>query len=196
MKRLLLCLALVTNLLQAETLVDDKFAEASLPGRRMMRGDWKLTDGAATCTQNDELFKKYKDHGPVMWYDAAFTNGSVKFAFRPQGAKTFVFTVNNDKGHVFRFVMTPDGLSVRAWPTQGHETKALSLLSPKPGSPALKDGEWLPVDITFTGKTCTLKVGSFTQSFENEAIALPKTVIGLGFSFGTLSVRDVQVTRD
>jgi hypothetical protein len=185
---------LLTTSLTAETLVDDKFTSEELPHRDLSakRGIWKIANGIATCTQDDALYAKNKDHGPVIWYNVTFTDGTVKFAFRPEKVKTFVFTLNGE-GHVFRFVTAPTGTSVRAWPQGSHD--AISLLVPKPGTPALKDGEWTQAELKFEGKRCTLKLGDFQQTFEHDAIARQKTKMGLGFAFGTLSVRDVSITK-
>lgn len=193
-----LLVGLATSSVLGGVLIDDKFTGASQPQRNLTpgRGTWKVADGVATCTQDDQLYKKNKDHGPIMWYDAKFTDGVVQFAFKPEKCKTFVFTLNNDKGHVFRFVVTPSGLSVRAWPVQGHDAKSVGLLTPKPGTPALKDGEWLVAKLKFASNRCTLSLGpDFEQTFENPAIGFDKTQLGLGFSFGTLSLRDVKVEQ-
>jgi hypothetical protein len=193
-----LCASFVASVpsLSAETLIEDKFTSAELPKRNLSpnRGEWKLADGIATCTQDDALYAKNKNHGPVIWYDVTFTDATVKFAFKPEQTKSFVFTLNDDKGHDFRFVMSPAGLSVRTWPEQGHEATAISLLTPKPGTPALMDGVWVQAELKFEGKRCTMKLGDFQQTFEHDAIARTKVKLGLGFSFGTLAVRDVSVT--
>src|SRR5690349_7334895 len=86
----------------------DDFSQAKLDGRSAVRGDWRIGDGMARCTQDDELYAKNKNHGPVVWYklpfqDAPFQDATVKFSFKPEGCKTFVFTINGDHGHVFRF---------------------------------------------------------------------------------------------
>jgi hypothetical protein len=191
-----LALTFAASSARGDAIVDDKFTESKLSGRDLSpgRGEWKLADGVATCTQDDELFKKNKDHGPVIWYDVKLTDGAVRFAFRPHECRNFVFTLNNQKGHVFRFIVTKTGLTVRAWPVQGHEEKGVVLLVPKPGTPALKDDEWVEARLKFAGDRCTLSLGSdFEQSFENPAIGIEKTKLGLGFSFGTLSLRDVKV---
>jgi hypothetical protein len=182
----------------SDTIVSDDFTKAELAGRDLApsRGAWKIADGMATCTQDDALYAKNKDHGPVIWYDIAMTDGTIRFAVRPDKCKTFVFTLNNEKGHVFRFVMTPAGLSVRAWPTQGHDATPAALLPQKPGSPALVDDKWTEAELKFDGDRCTLSIGAdFKQTFENAAIGYSKTKLGLGFSFGTLSVRDVSVKK-
>jgi hypothetical protein len=184
----------LASTLAAETLVEDKFTSPELPNRDLAakRGVWKIADGMATCTQDDALYAKNKDHGPVIWYNVAFTDGSVKFAIKPEKVKSFVFTLNGE-GHVFRFVTAPTGTSVRAWPQGSHD--AVSLLVPKADTPSLKDGAWLQAELKFEGKRCTLKLGDFQQTFEHDAIARPKTKMGLGFAFGTLTVRDVSVVK-
>jgi hypothetical protein len=180
--------------LKAETLVEDKFTSSELPNRDLAanRGVWKIADGIATCTQDDSLYAKNKDHGPVIWYNVAFTDGTVKFAIKPERVKNFVFTLNGE-GHVFRFVTAPTGTGVRAWPQGSHD--AVSLLAAKPETPALKDDAWLQAELKFEGKRCTLKLGDFQQTFEHDAIARSKTKMGLGFAFGTLDVRDVSVVK-
>jgi hypothetical protein len=184
----------LASTLAAETLVDDKFTSPELPNRDLAakRGVWKITDGIATCTQDDALYAKNKDHGPVIWYNVAFTDGTVKFAIKPEKVKTFVFTLNGE-GHVFRFVTAPTGTGVRAWPQGSHD--GVSLLESKPGTPSLKDGAWLQAELKFEGKRCTFKLGDFHQTFEHDAIARTKTKMGLGFAFGTLAVRDVSIVK-
>jgi hypothetical protein len=192
---LLAILLTVGHLASAEVVVDDPFTASQLPKRDLSpgRGAWKIADGVATCTQDDALYAKNKDHGPIVWYDAPFTDGTVKFGFRPQDTRTFVFTLNNEKGHVFRFIVTKAGLSVRTWPEQGPKAKAVPLLAPSPGTPALKDGDWVDAELKFAGPRCTLRLGDFQQTFEHPAIANPKTKLGLGFSFGSLALRSVSV---
>ncbi len=181
--------------LHAGVLVEDKFTSAPQPHRDLSpgRGTWKIADGIATCTQDDGLYKKNKDHGPAFWYDVAFTDGTVRFAYKAEQVKMFVFTLNNEKGHVFRFTHGAAGLNFRGWPTPGHESQPVSFLPPKAKTPPLKDGEWVQVELKFEGNRCIASVGDFKQTLENPAIAQAKSKLGLGFSFGTLSVRDVSV---
>ena len=117
----------------------------------------------------------------------------MRFAFKPQGNKTFVFTLNDDAGHVFRFIQMETGLSVRAWPEQGKDAKADALLDRNAKTPPLADGKWTNVEVKFAGSKCTLTVGDFSQTFDHAAIGKEKTKLGLGFSFGTLSLKDVVI---
>ncbi len=73
----------------------------------------------------------------MIWYDAQFTDAVIKFAFKPEKAKTFVFTVNGPDGHVFRFITSERGTNIVAFPpSPDHKSKPLDR-----GGPKLKE-EW------------------------------------------------------
>ena len=73
--------------------VDSFTAGAKVPERRAMRGDWQIADGVATCAQDDALYKKFKNHGPIIFYDLPTTDSTISYAFKPQGCKSVVFTL-------------------------------------------------------------------------------------------------------
>jgi hypothetical protein len=179
----------------AATLVEDKFDSPKKEGRDLAanRGEWKIEKGIATVTQDDKLYEKNKNHGPIMWYDATFKDATIRFAYKAEKAKQFVFTLNDDKGHVFRFIQSTNGLSVRTWLVQGKEGKPVELIAKGTKTPTLPEGKWVEAVVKFEGKKCELTLGDFKQTFEHEAIAKGKTKMGLGFAFGTLSVRDVKI---
>lgn len=192
--RLLPILLLLATSCVAAPLVDDKFTDPQLPGRDLSpaRGVWKLAGGVATCTQDDALYTKNKDHGPIIWYGAAFTDATVRFAIRAEKVKQFVFTLNDDQGHVFRYVLGGSPLVVRAWKEQGHEAKPDAL--PVQDGPKLVEGAWVQAELKFAGDRCTVALGSdFSQTFQHPAIARKKTKLGLGFTHGTLAVREVSI---
>ena len=167
-------------------------AKSNSTGTVAVRGDWKIADGIARCTQDDELYKKNKDHGPVIWYKVPFQDASVKFSFKPEGSKTFVFTINGDNGHIFRFVSTTNGTSILVFPTDSADHKSMPL---NREGPALRQGEWTDVVVAFKGEKAAVSIGKdFSAKLEHAAIAQPKTTVGLGFSFGTLSAKDFSLT--
>jgi hypothetical protein len=87
--------------------------------RRATRGPWIVENGVASCKQDDALYKKYKDHGPVAWFDIDFTDATIQFAMKPDAdVKSFLFTINGDNGHVFRFV-TSTRLTLIKLPVNG-----------------------------------------------------------------------------
>lgn len=179
---------------EAEIIYRDAFDSADQAGRRMQRGDWKMVDGVATCTQNDELYLQFKQHGPVIWYDVPLIDGVISFSYRPDGCKAFVFTINGNSGHVFRLVTTAGDTNLRAWPTLDNADHEAIVL--ERGGPPLAQGQWTDVVVEFRGPKATVKIGpDYAATVEHAAIDQPKQVIGLGFSFGTLSVRNVSVSQ-
>lgn len=193
---LLTCLLFVplTLLPAAETvLLKDDFTAADLKSRRALRGEWNFANGAATCTQDDALFKKFQDHGPILFYDLAHTDATVRFSYKAEGAKTVVFTANAEKGHVFRVVMSPTGTSIRAFPTGQPDAKSIALATEKL---PLKSGEWVPVEVKLHGTKATVKVGDApAKTYEHASLARAKANLSVGFSFGTVSVKNWIVTR-
>jgi len=188
---LLVCLSLPVSAAETVLLKDD-FSNAKLPQRRAMRGDWKFANGTATCTQDDALYRQFKDHGPILFYDLAHTNVTVRFSFKAEGAKTVVFTANAEKGHVFRFVMSPSGTSVRAFPPDQPDTKSIAVATEKT---TFKPGEWTPVEVKLSGPKATVKIGDApAKTFEHASYARPKANLSVGFAFGTVSVKDFLVT--
>lgn len=175
-------------------LLKDDFSSAKHPQRRAMRGEWKFADGAATCTQDDALYKKNKDHGPILFYDLAYTDALIQFAVKPEeGNRTLVFTANGEDGHVFRVVFSGLGAAVRAFPTDSKEHKSVALGLEK--TVQLKVGEWTTVSVDLRGAKATLKVGGFSRTYEHASLARAKSNLSVGFSFGTVGVKDVVVTR-
>lgn len=175
----------------AEPPYTDDFTAAEKESRRATRGPWIIESGTATCTQDDELYKKYKDHGPVTWYDLDFTDATVQFSMKADKAvQTFVFTVNGADGHVFRFVSRPAPKTtlIKAFAREGEPDGVLTRKAP-----AIPVEEWIRVGVTFEGETATVKIGDYKQSFRHPAIAQEKTTIGLGFSFGTMTFQDFSV---
>jgi hypothetical protein len=169
-------------------LIRDEYS-GELSTRRATRGPWKIAGGMAVCTQDDELFKKFKDHGPVIWYDAQFTDAVIKFAFKPEKSKTFVFTVNGPNGHVFRFISSERGTSIVAFPPSvDHKSKPLDR-----GGPKLKE-KWTPVTVELRGNKAIVQIGDYKAEVDDPSLAGPKVVVGLGFSFGTMTLRDFSLT--
>lgn len=176
--------------LAADPLRDD-FSDPRHPVRRPTRGPWKVENGTITCTQDDALYAKFKNHGPVVWYDTAFTDATVSFQFKPDPAtKTFVFTVNGADGHIYRFVVSSRGTGIRAFPPEPPDHQSIAV--GKTG-PALSPGVWTQVKVVLSGTQATLQIGDYSESVNHPSFARPKTTIGLGFSFGTLSLRNFTV---
>lgn len=192
---LFLFLFLATAALAADTpLLKDDFSAPKLETRRASRGEWKFANSAATCTQDDELYKKNKDHGPILFYDLAYTDAVIHFAVKPDTAnKSIVFTANSAEGHVFRLVFSQAGMGVRAFPPEEKDHKSISLGNEAPMK--LKAGEWTNISVELRGSKATVKVGEITKSYEHASIARAKSNLSVGFSFGTVSVKGLVVEK-
>lgn len=192
MIRALLFLPLLSLTAFAGSELVDAFTDAKTPQeRRALRGDWVIAEGVAKVTQDDELYKKYKDHGPILFYDLDFKDAVIEFAFKPEAAKTFVFTVNGAKGHIFRTVTSARGTDLRAFPPGG-ETKSVSLrrLADAP----LAQGEWTRMKIELRGSSVTLGIGGQPPvTVEHASLDRAKVNTSLGFSFGALAVKDFSL---
>lgn len=193
MKRTLILSALCCTLFAPALAADfkDDFTNPKLEQRRAARGDWKIADGIASCTQDDALYKKNKDHGPILFYDVPTQDSTVRFAFKPQGAKNVVFTMNGESNHVFRLLIGEKGATIRAFAAGTKENVAKTLAQ---DGPKLTQGEWTEVTIEIRGPKATVKIGKiYTKTIEDPAIAHAKSNISIGFSFGTLEVKGFEV---
>ena len=186
-------LVLTTSMFAEETLLVDPFTAEPVPARRAMRGDWKIAEGTARCTQDDELYKKYKDHGPILFYDLPYQDAVVRFQYRPHGARSVVFTMNSQEGHVLRVITTERGTDVRAFPP-GEGVKSISLQ--RVADLPLVDDEWTSVEVSLRGDRALVKINDKQVADVSHAtFRTAKTNLSVGFSFGTVDVRELSVTR-
>jgi hypothetical protein len=182
----------INPLAHAETalpIVDD-FSKTDLPFRVLGRGEWKVVDGMTVCTQDDALYKKHKDHGPMITYRVPFKDAKIQLAFRPDSeVKTAVFTINNAEGHVFRIVATDKVARALMFNSADHKSKPLATDLPK-----MVVGDWNLLEFDARGTSLSIKLGDYAKSFELNELDVEKTNVTIGFSFGTMAVRDVKIT--
>lgn len=62
--------------------IDPFTATNPVPERRALRGDWQIENGVAQVTQDDALYKKHKDHGPILFYDFPATRATYHYAVK------------------------------------------------------------------------------------------------------------------
>jgi hypothetical protein len=187
---LALLFAVTTAHQAAELPFVDDFTAPDLNARRALRGDWIVQDGVAKVTQDDALYAKFKDHGPILFYDIPHQDATIEFSFRPEGVKLFIFTVNGADGHIFRTVTSATGTGFRAFPPSDSHASISLHQSAKP----LAQGEWTAMKIELKGPRATVLIGGGDPiTVDHPSLDRPKTNISLGFSFGTLAVKNFSV---
>jgi hypothetical protein len=89
-------------------LVDEKFAGTMLPSSwGGVQGDWQVREGAVIGKE-----KASDEHPAVLFLNQPHRDGSVRFSFKLEGAKSFNLSLNHTKGHLFRVTVTESGLSL------------------------------------------------------------------------------------
>ena len=156
-----------------------------------MRGDWKVENGVARVTQDDALYKKFKNHGPIVFYDMPLADARVSFEIRLEDANRFIFTLNGEGGHVFRLLQNPDNAALMAYEDKDGKHAPLRL---DEDPPWVSNGEWTPYVVEIRGDTVRASVGdSYRKTMRHPSFASPKTNLSLSFHFGTMEVRSLRV---
>ena len=204
-----LSIALVSLLLIATFHADDRFVDSfhssESKQRSAERGAWTFNDGVASCKSDPELYKQYKNHGPILKWPREFQDASIEFEIKAQDCQRVVFTLNGD-GHIFRVTLAderpdaPAGTSkvptrVIAWATKSSKQNKGDTLQPKgmPDLPAINN-QWLPVKLAVTGQRAKLQLGKFETEIDHPALARDKNMVMLTFAHGQLSVRNFSMS--
>ncbi len=167
-------------------------ASAPVPERRAMRGDWNIAEGVARCTQDDLLYKKYKNHGPILFYDFPTTDATFRCVVKPTGCQSLVFTLNGTGGHVFRLIARAKGTTLLAFPPDSEKPV-------ETGSRPewkLREGEWTEIVVTLKGSKAIVSLaGREPITVEHDTYGTPKVNFSVGFAFGTLEVKGIEVAK-
>src|SRR5438874_5871461 len=71
------------------------------------KGDWQVHDGMVVGKE-----KKEDKHNAVLSLNQPNRNSIVQVSFKLDGAKTFHLSYNHAKGHLFRIIVLPAGISI------------------------------------------------------------------------------------
>lgn len=175
----------------------DDFSQTHNPVRKALRGDWKFADSVASVTQDDELYKKYKNHGPILNYEIAHTDAEVTVVFKASGFKAVVFTMDAvDGGHAFRVIMRPAGSpgksTVQTYTEKQDNGKAKPIVLDR-SLASISPNEWTRLSVQVEGKKAIVQLAGQTVVVEHERISQAKKIAKLGFSFGEISIRQFNV---
>lgn len=187
-----------------EEFVDD-FGDAKLEGRQAERGEWRFRNGIASCVADPDLYKRFKNHGPILKWPRELSDASILFEMKATNCQRVVFTLNGD-GHIFRVTLAderpdaPAGMSkvptrLIAWATKSSKQNKGDTIKPKsmPDLPAV-NGKWVQVKLDVKGNRAMLTIGNFQTQINHAALARDKNMVMLTFAHGDLSVRKFRIT--
>jgi hypothetical protein len=173
----------------------DDFSNPNLKSRQALRGEWTFKNGAARCVADPELYKKFKNHGPILRWPAEFTDGTLEFEFQPKNCQRVIITLN-EKGHVFRMLFH-DAQRTRffGWIGQSSKTNKPKKIA-KEGVPTINDlnGKWIKSKIVFHGNTADITYGDYKATLNHESIGRKKGEFTISFASGEIAVRNVRLT--
>ena len=171
----------------------DDFKSDQHPNRKALRGDWTFSDGIAHVIQDDELFKKFKNHGPIINYTIDHSNISVVVEFKPKGCERVVFTLDAEKGHAFRVTLrSPESKkgasTIHTYTEKQANGKAKPIIL-RSDVPRLKNDTWHRLEVSISGGKATVKIADQYYEVEHPRIDQQKKVGKLSFAHGELSIR-------
>ncbi|MEM9943102.1 MAG: alkaline phosphatase [Planctomycetota bacterium] len=173
--------------------VADNF-QSSHPCRKALRGDWQYDSNIASCTADPELFKKYKNHGPILRYPVKFQDGMIEFEVQGKGVKKLVLTLN-EKGHVFRMIHLDDKSSrIIGWSGPSKTTDSETIGKKDVPSAASFSDDWVPVKIVIKEDSAIINAGKYYEIVRHDSLRRPKTEFTLSFHEGKLQVRNFRLT--
>lgn len=180
----------------------DSFQSDANPDRRAERGAWVFKNGEASCVADPELYKKFKNHGPIIRWSGDFKKVDVELEMKATDCQRVVFTLNGD-GHVFRVILA--GRPVKegqravtsrliAWAEKSSKENKGDTTKPK-GLPNLDaiDTKWVKLNLSIKGQTGELSIGDFKTTLDHAALARDKNSITLSFASGDIAIRNVKV---
>lgn len=201
---LITAIAFFASTASADDFVDD-FSQPTLNGRLAERGTWRFSDDGVSCVADLQLYKKFKNHGPILRWPREFHDAVVEFEMKTSNCQRLVFTLNGD-GHVFRIILghpsppaEANGRAVAsriiAWATKSSKTNKGDTLKPE-GLPDLRqiNDQWIKVRLAVRGKTADLTIGDFKTEIEHAALARDKNMVTVSFAFGEFAARNFRMS--
>lgn len=194
----------IADPLRAGEIFVDDFGSGKLEGRQAERGQWEFQDGIASCVADPDLYKKFKNHGPIIKWPREFSDAAIQFEMKANDCQRVVFTLNGD-GHIFRVTLAdespdaPAGTSkvptrIIAWATKSSKQNKGDTIKPKsmPDLPSVNE-KWVQVKLNVIGKRAILSIGDFQTEIDHAALARAKNMVMLTFAHGELSVRNLRI---
>lgn len=193
--RTVLLFLLLAPLAMAKSIeVTDTFSDPNHPSRQALRGEWVYQNGEAFCESDPELYKEFKNHGPILRWPCELSDGTMEFEVKPEGCERLVITFNGD-GHIFRITMRDDdGSRVIGWiGKSSKENKGDILTQIPPPKITTIDGEWIKVGLAMNEGRARLQIGDYMADLDHESLTRLKQEFTISFASGSCAVRGVRI---
>ncbi|HEY3899167.1 MAG TPA: family 16 glycoside hydrolase [Chthoniobacter sp.] len=168
-------------------LLSDDLNAAPSKEWRVAKGKWEAVDGAV---QGEEL--PADKHPGVMRRQLKFQNAIFQYSFKLDGAKQTTLSINDEKEHVCRVLIRPNGFTVQK-DDHDHDGPDKAVVFKTIATP-IKEGEWHTVVVEILGEEMLASIDGDKVGFgAHELIGTPKANFGLTVNGQKVSFKNLRV---
>ncbi len=168
--------------------VDEKFSDGQL-GKTwsVAKGDWSVSKGVVIGKE-----KESDHHAAVLSLNQPNRNSVVQFSFKLDDAKTFHFSLNHSKGHLFRVVVDGKSLAVsKDKDKKDSKSKAVSLAKVEA---KFEPGKWYTMMIEMEGDRVDVQTDNGVHAHgSHTGLDIDKTGYRFVLTGESLSLSDLKV---
>ena len=172
-----------------KVLLSDDFSGAEL-GKlwAAAKGEWKIKDGAIVAKE-----LKVDKHAAVLTCRQKNRDSVVRFSFRLDGStKGFNFSLNHAKGHLFRVVVAPTGLTVRTDKDKKDASIKSELVGRAKGK--FEQGKWYTLQVEMVGdKVVAMTDNGLKVTGQNARLDTEKPNYRFVMRGESLSIDDLKI---
>jgi hypothetical protein len=172
---------------EGKSMAEDGFDSAQL-GKSWTpsKGTWQIKDAALAGS-----FKESDHHPAVLLLGVPNHNSIIRFSFKLGDSQGFNLSYNSDKGHLFRLVVTGDGLTVNRDRDKKDAKSKVAKLAQASGKIAA--GEWHTMMVEVLASKVSVQTDTgLKASVDNGDLNVDKT--GYRFVTGTsVTLDDIKV---
>jgi hypothetical protein len=151
------------------------------------KGKWEAVDGTL---QGQEVPADM--HPAVIRHQLKFQNAVFQYSFKLDGAKQMALSINDDKEHVCRVMVRPDGFVVQK-DSHDHNVSDKAVVFGKVSTP-IKAGEWHTLVVEILGQEMLASIDGDKVGFgEHELIGTQKANFGFVVTGQTASFKNLRV---
>lgn len=152
------------------------------------KGEWKVVDGILL---GKELAAD--KHAAVLNYQIKNRDSAVKFSFKLDGSTSgFNFSLNHAKGHLFRAVVTANGLSINLDKDKSDPASKAVVLATAKGS--FEQGQWYTMLIEMKGNSVAVQTDNgLSVSASHDTLDTEKPNYRFVMKGDSLSLDDLMI---